>query len=90
MKVKLLKKIRKRYSITHYPNGVFLWGDFYKGPITLLTDSYDDYRYQSSNLEKVEAYQKLYKDLIYWIEKAYGPFNSKKKKITSETLWYKK
>jgi hypothetical protein len=90
MKVKLLKKIRKRFSITHYPNGVYLWSDFCKGPITLLVDSENSYRFKLSRLEKVEAYKELYKHLIDWIEKDYGPFNSKRRKITSETLWYKK
>jgi hypothetical protein len=91
MKVKLLKKIRKRYSITHYPNGVFLYGDFEEGPVTLLTDHKSCYAAWSiSRGEKSKAYKELYAKLVRWIEKDYGPFNSKKRKITSETLWYKK
>lgn len=90
MKVKLLKKIRKRYSITHYPNGVFLAGDFYKGPITILEDSESSYSWESSILEKEVAYKKLYKILLSWIQKDYGTFKSRRHKITSEKLWYKK
>lgn len=90
MKVKLLKKIRKRYSITHYPNGCFLWGEFQKGPLTILEDNQNSWRFKASNLPKNQAYEKLYKFLMYWIEADYGPFNNKTKKITSETLWYKR
>jgi len=35
MKTKLLKEVRKRYSITHYPQGLRRWGDTVKGPITI-------------------------------------------------------
>lgn len=90
MKVKLLKKIRKRYSIIYYPNGVYFYDDFFEGPITVLYDSESEYRTTLSTLEKPKAYQKLYSTLLKWIEKDYGPFKNKKKKIISETLWYKK
>jgi hypothetical protein len=90
MKVKLLKKIRKRYSITHYPNGVYLYGDFCKGPLTILTDSESQYRWESLEIGKEEAYKKLYKLLLEWIQKDYGTFKSKRRVITSEQLWYKK
>ena len=90
MKVKLLKKIRERYSITHYPNGTYLWGDFYKGPITLLADKNSSYRYGLEFGEKAKAYDKLYFELLKWIQKDYGNFKSSKCKITSEQLWYKK
>lgn len=90
MKVKLLKKIRKRYSITHYPNGVYLYGDFWEGPLTRLVDSENDYNWESSILEKKAAYKKLYKILLSWIQRDYGTFKSRRHKITSEQLWYKK
>lgn len=89
MKVKLLKKIRKRYSIVYYPNGVYLYDDFFKGPLTVLYDNENEYRTKISSLDKQKAYKELYTMLLKWIEKDYGPFKSKKKKITSETLWYK-
>jgi hypothetical protein len=90
MKVKLLKKIRKRYSITHYPNGAFMWDDFYEGPITLLEDKNSSFRLEISHSTKPEAYDRLYKIMLEWIERDYGPFRSKRIKITSEQLWYKK
>ena len=90
MKVKLLKKIRKRYSITHYSNGVYLYGDFFKGPQTILRDCEISYRWERSILEKNNAYEKLYKILLSWIEEDYGPSKRKTKSIISEQLWYKK
>lgn len=90
MKVKLLKIIRKRYSIVYYPNGFYVDDSFIKGPITAIFDKANEYRTVTSGLEKSQAYNELYsKILLKWIEKDYGPFKSKKKKITSETLWYK-
>lgn len=90
MKVKLLKKIRKRYQIVYYPNGVYFYDDFFEGPLTVLYDSENEYRTKVSSIVKWKAYKELHTMLMKWIEKDYGPFNSKKRKITSETLWYKK
>jgi hypothetical protein len=88
MKVKLLRKIRKRYSITHYPNGYYQDKDFFEGPITILRDSEDSWRYLALYHTKSEAYDILYKTLLHWIEKDYDKLRSKKTKITSEVLWY--
>jgi len=90
MKVKLLKKIRKRYSITHYPNGVTIYGYFFEGPQTILEDCENSYRWERSILEKNNAYEKLYKILLSWIEEDYGPSKRKTQLQTSEQLWYKK
>jgi len=39
MNVKLLKKVRKRFSITYYPDGVYIARDsFYEGPLVFLYD----------------------------------------------------
>ena len=89
MKVKLLKKIRKRYTIIHYPNGVYLDNDFYKGPLTLLYDTQNDYRTKISHSYKEQAYRELYSLLIKWIEKDYIKYRKRKKNIIEETLWYK-
>jgi hypothetical protein len=91
MKVKLLKKIRKRYDMTHYPNGVFISNKFYNGPITILTDNNNSFRFQLKiDLPPNLAYKELYPRLISWIESDYGPFkSSKQRKITSEKIWYK-
>lgn len=89
MKVKLLRKIRKRYDITHYPNGLYLFGSFEQGPITILNDNQDSWRITYSNKDKKQAYDYLYKTLLIWIETDYGKFRSKKSKIKTEKLWYK-
>lgn len=88
MKIKLLKKIRKRYDIIHYPNGLYLWGDFQEGAITILSDNQSSYRYRLSTKDKSQAYEDLYKILLNWIEKDYGQLRSKKSKIKKEKLWY--
>lgn len=89
MKVKLLKKIRKRYSIIYYPNGVYLDNDFYDGPITLLYDKQNDYRTKISSAHKEQAYGLLYEMLLKWIEKDYSKYRKRKKNIIEEILWYK-
>jgi len=90
MKVKLLKKIRKRYSITHYPNGCYLFGEFEEGPITFLEDSQNEWKSKWTKQRKKEAYKHLYTTLLQWIEEDYGTFRSNRKTIIKETLWYKK
>lgn len=89
MKVKLLRKIRKRYDITHYPNGLYLWGDFQEGAITILSDNQSSYRYKLSMKDKKVAYDDLYEILLKWIEKDYGKLRSKRSKIVEEKLWWK-
>jgi hypothetical protein len=89
MKVKLLKKIRKRYSIIYYPNGVYLDNDFYDGPITVLYDTQNDYRTKISSAHKEQAYGLLYGMLLKWIKKDYSKYRKRKKNIIEEILWYK-
>ena len=89
MKIKLLKKIRKRYTIIHYPNGIYIGGDLYKGPLTILDDKQNSWRFKTSYLPINIAYQNLYQNMMHWIGQDYGPFNSTTRKITSEKLWYK-
>jgi len=89
MKVKLLKKIRKRYSINHYPNGIYIYGKFEKGPVTILKDNEDSWRTSWSNNPKEIAYDTFYNILLKWIQKDYGTFRKNKKVIIEEKLWYK-
>jgi len=90
MKVKLLKKVRQRYSITHYPNGLYLDTEFYNGPQTLLEDNTNDWKVKMSSLPKEDAYKVLYTIMRNWIQKDYGPSKGRLKKLTAENLWYKK
>ncbi len=88
MKVKLLRKIRKRYSITHYPNGRYFFGDWHEGVITVLTDSHFSYRVTTCSQPKEIAYKALTERLMEWIRKDYQT-PRKRRNITSEKLWHK-
>jgi len=93
MKTKLLKEVRKRYSITHYPQGLRRWGDTVKGPITILKDKkrYLDLEGLSTKI-KEKAYDDLYKILITWIKRDYKHTKKKSKQKDTfpyENLWYK-
>ena len=90
MKVKLLRKVRKRYTITHYPNGLYMDKLFYNGPQTLLIDNTNSWRMATSQMPKKEAYKYLYGCMVEWIQKDYGPSKGRLRKLTSENLWYKK
>jgi hypothetical protein len=43
MKVKLLKKVRKRFQITHHPKGLSYSGDVYNFNLFILTDNTNSY-----------------------------------------------
>lgn len=43
MKAKLLIKVRKRFTITHYPKGIRLGNDFYDNNVFRLEDSRDSW-----------------------------------------------
>jgi hypothetical protein len=43
MKIKLLKKIRKRFTITHFPKGIRMGSDFYDYNLFRLTDKENEY-----------------------------------------------
>jgi hypothetical protein len=88
MKVKLLKKIRKRYTIAHYPNGRYIYGDWNSYPLTILEDREDSWRYIISTAPKAEAYAELMVRMRNWIEKDYKT-SRKRKNIIEEILWYK-
>lgn len=94
MKAKLLKKIRKRYTIVYWPNGVFLSGDFYEGPLLRLEDTNSMFRdcniYITKKVSKEQAYDILYERLLDWIQQDYGTFRSRRVKIVSEKLWHGK
>lgn len=88
MKTKLLKKVRKRYSITHYPNGVVICGSFQKGPVTRLEDNHRNWRGLSLQGEKDIAFNVLYGYLKEWISQDYKHSRKRKVKTIEEKLWY--
>ena len=91
MKTKLLKKVRKRYSITYYPKGANFFGHVFTKPVTILTDADDEWRSELLHGGKPEAFEGLHQILVRWIKKDYATTKSKKsQKLPSEQLWYKK
>jgi hypothetical protein len=89
MKAKLLKKIRKRFSIVHYPEGLYIMKQFYKGPVTALIDNEDCYYTDYSFKEKQESFDELFTKLQIMIQRDYGTFRSARKKPATEVLWHK-
>ncbi len=87
MKIKLLKKIRKRYSIIYYPNGKYFWSGFFDKPVTVLDDRTDKWRWKASDKPKEDARKELYEKLVQWIREDYS--HLRKNKITEEKLWWK-
>lgn len=88
MNIGLLKKVRKRYSITHYPDGCYAGSVWCKGPVTILRDVENDWRNTYSSLLKDNAYNELYIRLKEWINND-NPHKGKRKKLKVEKLWYK-
>ena len=87
MKVKLLKKIRKRYSITHYPNGYYIGGTWCDNEFTILDDSEDPWRYKINYSSKENAYKELVVLLREWIEEDYR-ISRKRKNNQKQKLWF--
>jgi hypothetical protein len=88
MKVKLLKIIRKRYEIFHYPDGAYFGGEWISVPFSVLIDNRDSWRCRVSHLSKELAYQELTKTLRFWVEKDYKT-SRKRKNYRTEKLWHK-
>lgn len=94
MKVKLLKKVRKRFSIIYYPKGRKLWSGHYDTPILVLLDNEDneiishvhiDYK-QTYDMSYEHLYQRLKETIIVKYRK-YGTRRIKTKIVVKK--WYK-
>jgi hypothetical protein len=84
MKTKLLKKVRKRYSINHYPR------EFEKGPVTILQDNHNQFRgWCVDGSDKQKALDELMDELKKWILTDYKHTRKiKKEKTIVEKLWH--
>lgn len=104
MKTKLLKKTRKRFEISHLPNGFVLNGRIFDYNLFLLEDATNEYYQVYAQLGRSENKQfcdevfetekeciSYLKDTIIWRLKKEGHKNRKMKTIhTKKTLvWYK-
>ena len=67
MRTKLLKTVRKRYSITYHPNGGFVWGEWCPEAYFLLVDHYDSWSTRQEYVGKrsvEEVYNEIYDRLV--------------------------
>ena len=90
MKTRLLKKVRSRYSITHYPKGVRYYGHLFTESLSVLTDNNNEWRSKLVYGNKTETFDELYDQLKKWIRLDYETSNSRHSKFPEEQLWYKK
>ena len=89
MKVKLLKKVRKRYVITYYPKGVALYDNWHEGPLMVLKDTNNSWRTIAWEHDtKEELFNHAFERLKIWITRDYKKDYKRNKKVISEKLWY--
>lgn len=70
MKIKLLKKVRKRFKITHMPMGFTSCGERYEYNLFKLTDSTNEYWERYAQLGRKPGKQQFKKDpFIFETEK---------------------
>jgi hypothetical protein len=105
MKTKLLKKIRKRYTITYHPEQVWVYGHRYVGDCLILRDTTDSMRsicgieitknkpfqkwFSLQAATKEEARKLMLEVLCKWIERDYHETRTRVTRESSELLWYK-
>ncbi len=106
MKTKLLKRIRKRYSITYYPKQLDISGSPFKGEFMVLTDNKEWYRlskivqitntisiftlFDLKESTKSDAKLLLLDYLNKWIVEDYKHTRKRKSNQKIETIWYNK
>lgn len=60
MNVKLLKKVRKRFSIHHYPDGIFIGDHHYNYDLFVMYDNTNEYgTLYAQHKEKVDSYRQF-------------------------------
>ena len=93
MKVKLLKKVRKRFEIRYFPKGFIRLGIYFKGESIKLYDnenSFMDTRFLiEGSYTKEMALDKCMKTLLRHLRKDYSKYSRKHKQVTSNKIWYK-
>jgi hypothetical protein len=92
MNIKLLKQVRKRFTITYYPDGFWLRDTFFKGPCVLLWDKENSFGYDISPINDIFTTQDAtnhFKDKIIKRLANEGYGNAKKKRINNKgiQLW---
>lgn len=101
MKTKLLKKVRKRYKITYYPKGTFIFYEYVNKKLMLLSDNKEEHHgvwveinpdrvnCNDQSVKRTKEHAKIYllQCLSSWIRNDYK-HTSNKKKIQIKKVWY--
>ena len=91
MKVRLLKKVRKRYEIVYHPHGTILYDRFWDGPIWTLEDSHNSWRTMLASLnlnDNLTPEEYLFQRLLEWIRRDYK-YTRKSDKRPRVVIWPK-
>ena len=92
MKVKLLKKIRKRYSITYYPYGGYIHGDWNDFPFIILEDNNSSFKWRIFKINSIQTKNIQYLNALDrmrgWIREDYK-VERKRRNIVKEKLWFR-
>lgn len=103
MRVKLLKKVRKRYVIRYFPKQFRIGEDIFAGQCMVLTDNENQYAIYGVEICEFENYQRfcnqsattkeqakgiLLDKLAEWIAKDYKRTRTRKTKQVVEIVWY--
>lgn len=97
MKVKLLKKVRKRFSIFHHPKGVIRYNIYYDNVFFTLYDKRSGFEYRVSigyspvtyisRYNEAECINEL-KNMILKILRNEGYPSKKTNELKSHKIWY--
>lgn len=101
MQTKLLKKIRKRYSVTHYEKGFWCFEEFFPGEYLIVRDENKPYRFEGiqitdSKKKNVgfevptfeEARKKAFTIMLIWLRKDFRPTIKDHKKAEGKKIYY--
>lgn len=94
MKTKLLKKVRKRFSIQYYPYGGVFYGTVCDEPCMGLVENdgsvHHLIRLTTQIINRSDAYTVLYEKLVSIIRANYRRYGTRRNsKMISVKLWYK-
>lgn len=103
MKIKLLKKVRKRYVIQYYPKEINFLNETFRGQCMVFFDNNDNYRLSGVEICTPDKYQNyfhkhkptkeeakayLIEYLMEYIRKDYRYAKKRKSKQIIENVWY--
>lgn len=97
MKVKLLKKVRERFSITYYPLGTTICGNLHKEPLLIVYDKTNNYIIKKIDIKEElkndehpfmryflnlhDAKIVAYRELVWYIKKTFNKYGVRRNKL---------